>query len=672
SVTVAEGASNTALTTGDLSSTDADTDDTTLIYTVGDVTNGTLTINGSAWASGTNDAFTQQDIVDGNVLYTHDGTNTTSDGFSYTVEDPTGNTLAGQTFGITVTPVNDAPVIGGIDTGAVIEDTAVVDGDIGCSGSLTIADPDVGESSFQAATVTGAYGDLTIDAAGNWSYSANNARGAIQALDAGESLIDTLTVSAFDGTTHDVVITINGAEDAAVIGGTTTGAVTEDGTLTASDTLTITDADTSDNPVGFGDVAATPGDNGYGDFEITGNTWTYTLNNGHAAIQALGAGETLNDSYTFTAGDGSSQTVTITIDGAGDAPVIGGLDSGSVTEDRVDNAGMLSDTGVLTITDVDAGDSYFVAGTVNGKYGSLSIDGEGNWRYSADNGQSGIQALRADETVTDILTVISGDGTGHRVVITINGVAEAAPPVVVVTPPVDETIPEEEVTEPGEVEVQEQAPDEQGVLDEEIIRAPQGDRLPATASGAEPDFPETRRNQAIKIDHGSIQESAKAGFADQKLSAPLPDHGLDLERLTLQVSDSEELNQDFEQALLERITRMHKEIDGSADVQDVEAVEVQIVLGSTVSLTAGIVSWVLRGGSLMASLMGTMPLLNRFDPLPILKGSDDKEKVNSDSGDDDDDDDNGDDDTDKVARNHARRVDNMFSGNAAENGRANP
>ena len=107
SITVAEGSTNTALTLSELQSTDVDTNDASLIYTVGDVTNGTLTINGSAWAAGTNDTFTQQDIIDGNILYSHDDTNTTSDGFSYTVEDPTGNTLAAQTFSITVTAVDD-------------------------------------------------------------------------------------------------------------------------------------------------------------------------------------------------------------------------------------------------------------------------------------------------------------------------------------------------------------------------------------------------------------------------------------------------------------------------------------------------------------------------------------------------------------------------------------
>jgi hypothetical protein len=38
-----------------------------------------------------------------------------------------------------------------------------------------------------------------------------------------------------------VTVTINGSEDAAVIGGTATGTVAEDGTPSASDTLTITD-----------------------------------------------------------------------------------------------------------------------------------------------------------------------------------------------------------------------------------------------------------------------------------------------------------------------------------------------------------------------------------------------------------------------------------------------
>ena len=92
-------------------------------------------------------------------------------------------------------PLDPPQVIGGIDTGSVTEDVGVVGGYLSAAGSLTIADPDAGESSFQAATINGAYGDLTIDAGGNWSYSADNGQTAIQALDAGEILTDTLTVT---------------------------------------------------------------------------------------------------------------------------------------------------------------------------------------------------------------------------------------------------------------------------------------------------------------------------------------------------------------------------------------------------------------------------------------------------------------------------------------------
>ena len=82
------------------------------------------------------------------------------------------------------------------------------------------------------------------------------ARLLYRSLDAGESLVDSLTVASFDGTATNLLITINGVEDASVIGGTATAVVAEDGTLVATNSLTISDADTSDNPVSFNDVAS--------------------------------------------------------------------------------------------------------------------------------------------------------------------------------------------------------------------------------------------------------------------------------------------------------------------------------------------------------------------------------------------------------------------------------
>jgi hypothetical protein len=42
------------------------------------------------------------------------------------------------------------------------------------------------------------------------------------------------------------------------------------------------------------------------------------------------------------------------------------------------------------------------------------------------------------------------------------------------------------------------------------------------------------------------------------------------------------------------------------------------ITGSTVLLSAGYLTWLLRGGSLLASVLATMPTWRNFDPLPIL------------------------------------------------------
>ncbi|WP_298944298.1 VCBS domain-containing protein, partial [uncultured Psychromonas sp.] len=76
------------------------------------------------------------------------------------------------------------------------------------------------------------YGDITIDENGEWTYAADNTQAAIQALDDGESLTDTITVTTSDGVEQEIVITINGVDDLSVVTGDDTGAVTEDADAT--------------------------------------------------------------------------------------------------------------------------------------------------------------------------------------------------------------------------------------------------------------------------------------------------------------------------------------------------------------------------------------------------------------------------------------------------------
>src|SRR5207302_1463568 len=92
-------------------------------------------------------------------------------------------------------------------------------------------------------------------------------------------------------------------------------------------------------------------------------SWTYTANNSQTAIEQLAAGQSLTDSFTAVSSDGTkSQLVTVTIFGTNDVPVIGGVSTGTVTEDNGANGvipGNLTTGGALTITDVDQGQSNF-------------------------------------------------------------------------------------------------------------------------------------------------------------------------------------------------------------------------------------------------------------------------------------------------------------------------
>ncbi len=143
------------------------------------------------------------DNGDGTWTYTPALNGDTAVSFSYTIADSMD--LVAGTATLDITPVNDAPIIGGLSTGVVSEDIDPDgDGAIESASVLTISDPDVGESAFQPAHHRErTYGGLPIDAAGSWSYGADNTQVAIRQLDTGESVSDVLTVTTADGTTHE-------------------------------------------------------------------------------------------------------------------------------------------------------------------------------------------------------------------------------------------------------------------------------------------------------------------------------------------------------------------------------------------------------------------------------------------------------------------------------------
>ncbi len=73
--------------------------------------------------------------------------------------------------------------------------------------------------------------------------------------------------------------------------------------------------------------------------------------------------------------------------------------------------------------------------------------------------------------------------------------------------------------------------------------------------------------------------------------------------------------------------RIRRELDDAYEAErESRSFTSRIVTTSTISLTVGIVSYLLRSGSLMASLLSILPLWRGFDPIAVLTGREEKKK----------------------------------------------
>jgi len=402
--------------------------------------------------------------------------------FTVTVSD--GSLASSGLLSFVVEGANDAARLGGTATGFVRED-----GTLAAAGTVTVSDPDAGQSAFRSpASLEGAYGSFAFDAStGGWSYTLNNAAAKVQSLRSGERATDSLTVASIDGTaTTAIVVTIEGNDEPAPVAQAPaaplpTPPVPADpvptapvGPPTAPPTDPVPTAPTptiasrpdavavaaGSSPVAgnvlandtasagiltvvaVGTGAGVPGQamtGALGSLTIAADGGFVFAVADNAAVRRLAAGQTASESFTYAPAVGSAvgatQTVVVTVTGVNDTPVAA-PDAAGVAEDATTNA--VSGNLLANDTDPDAGATLTVSAVaggavgerVIGTYGSVVIEADGSFVYTLDNVRAATDALAAGQTASEIFTYTVGDGTATAaatLTVVVTGAADAAP-----------------------------------------------------------------------------------------------------------------------------------------------------------------------------------------------------------------------------------------------------
>jgi VCBS repeat-containing protein len=422
--------------------------------TVGQARNGAY----GALTLGANGAYTYAvDNTNAAVQGLRTSADLLTDTFRYSVSDTAG-TVTSSDLTITITGANDAPVA--VADTAAAREAGVVAG-TGAKGDVLSNDTDVdtgdgkvvsavGVLGGAAGTVgiarSGAYGSLTLNANGAFTYTVADNATAVQALRlASDTLVDTFTytVRDTDGATSSstLAVTISGANDRPVgvaDAGTAREAGVTAGSSARGDVLANdTDVDAGDSKtvtaISFGAAAGTVGTprlGAYGSLTLSADGgYTYAVTNANATVQGLRtSADKLIETFTYTVTDAGGASavanLVITIEGANDAPVAV-LDT-AVAREAGTSAGSNPTGNVLTNdTDVDIGDFKTVsaisfggqAGIVGsaraGAFGTLTIAANGGYTYEVDNANAAVQGLRtAAQTLTDTFTYTVRDTAG--------------------------------------------------------------------------------------------------------------------------------------------------------------------------------------------------------------------------------------------------------------------
>ena len=266
-----------------------------------------------------------------------------------------------------------------------------------------------GTTSAGIVDAVGVYGNLTHSDGDNWVFTPHTSSNHGQALNDKQTYTETFVVTE-GSNTYNVTVVLLGANDDAIITAANPDAITEGDTttdVTTTGTATHTDIDANNADDVFTAVTAgTASTSGYGTYEVsTAGVWTYTLDSTNATVKALNTGSiAITDTITITAEDGTTESITITINGSNDAPTVSTVISdASTNEDAVYSY----DTSA-NFTDVDTGDGATYTATLADDTALpswLSITSAGvlsGTPLNADVGAIEVKVTRTDTASTSV------------------------------------------------------------------------------------------------------------------------------------------------------------------------------------------------------------------------------------------------------------------------------
>jgi VCBS repeat-containing protein len=331
-------------------------------------------------------------------------------------------------------------------------------------------------------------------------------------------------------------------------------------------------------------------------------SFTYTPNSGWSGLDTF--------TYQITDGNGGSAqgTVTLTVVGVNDAPVItshGG--AGSATLSLAEN---LSGVTTVTATDVD-GDplTYSIVGgadaarfTLDPTTGALRFVGAPDYENPTDGGGNNVFDVQVQ--VSDA----QGGTDTQSLAITVTDVLEgSAPPL----PPEPTPEPTPELTPEPTPEPEPEPEADPGIppSDTESTEAMSGAMADGglAGRGLEEEGQQAGHQEIVNVlDLPPLLRPASWATTSDQIRAYYSDP-VDMTKT--------ELSSEF----LQQLNKFSDELGETMQEQgDKHSRFTDLMKGASLTLSAGFVAWLVRGGALLAGFMAVLPAWRHFDPVPIL------------------------------------------------------